>query len=381
MLRPHRAPAPEDKAAHTAATVQANTQPPAPTHGQTPQGPQRRTQPDPAQAPVTASLRGRTGRDTRRRRQATPLSARPRHARGRRPCQQGLPRRLRHPNHPSPPRRPTGDGQVRERVGAQRRRQRAHPVRVALRHGPRGRRPPPPPAVAALPPGRRRPHPRPGEPGRAWPGRSRETGAGGVGAGGGRPAPLCNRCCPARPGAAAVTAPRRPAIGCPLVAPPPRPPGAGGGGQSVRGEGGNRRSRRSAAPQAATATTAFVVAAAWPVKPARRPCGAEAGESKRAVWGWRNVRRGARCSTSEAPPRCGGANAAVWRRGAVTERVGGSDRRAPRLARANAAAGDLRVKTRQPQPLPGALFGSALSLTAPRYALRCAELYFAQNDL
>lgn len=172
MLRPHRAPAPEDKAAHTAATVQANTQPPAPKHGQAPQGPQRRTQPDPAQAPVTASLRGRTGRDGTHDGAAKQLPSAPGPATpgAAGPASRDRPRRLRHPNHPSPPRRPTGDGQVRERVGAQRRRQRAHPVRVALRHGPRGRCPPPPPAVAALPPGRRRPHPRPGEPSRAGPG-------------------------------------------------------------------------------------------------------------------------------------------------------------------------------------------------------------------
>lgn len=109
-----------------------------------------------APAPLTTSPR----RDAR---PPPPLSARAPPAAGTGPGGCGT-----RTTPPAP--RPTRDSQVGERVGAQRRRQRAHPVRVALRHRPR--RPPPPPA--ALPPGRRL-HPRPGEPGRAGPQR-RERG-------------------------------------------------------------------------------------------------------------------------------------------------------------------------------------------------------------
>lgn len=152
------------------------------------------------------------------------------------PPPQGLPRRAQallagtgpgiHATPPllSPLRHPTRNGEVGERVGAQRRRQRAHPVRVAIR---RGTHCPPP---AALPLGRRA-HPRPREPDTGRPGRATAAGPAGIGpAAAARPPYVTGA---ALPGAA----PSRRSDGQPLAAcclPRPRPRPAANAGR-VRG--------------------------------------------------------------------------------------------------------------------------------------------------
>lgn len=128
---------------------------------------------------------------------------------------------------PSPPRL-TWDGQVGKRVAAQRRRQGAHPVRVAVRHGSRRPLPPPPAALLTARRAHHRPAPLPprsltAPPGSPRPGRAVTVRGGRDGGHSGRPPPYVTgagrtaRLAMARP--TAVTAASRP-----LAVPPAAPP-------------------------------------------------------------------------------------------------------------------------------------------------------------